>query len=230
MCLFTSEDIHAYVIAKVPNTRALHYYYLALSLENMFSSRSSPLSSVLKSLNQLIEEFEYFISGSAMQYTRLMMAHTIPCPYPQIIQNDIEEDQVMKASILKYQNTVAYEFLKTPTINFQLDYVEVVIAFCDTLTRLYDQLASEDNYRYDFRFIHIVIYSFIHILYILTCPPNMYFLIDISNVASYELLIRTDQKLKYYFVDQVSKDFTLMSTERTQKQLEKLRSSLVLTG
>lgn len=149
MCLFTPDDIHAYVVSKVPSTRALHYYYLALSLENMFASRSSPLSSVLKSLNQLIEEFEYFISGSAMQYTRLMMARNITCPYPQIIQSDADEDQVMKASIYKFQNTVAYEFLKVPPINFQLDYVEVVIAFCDTLTRLYDQLASEDNYRYE---------------------------------------------------------------------------------
>jgi len=155
MCLFTSEDIHRYVVLKVPKTRALHYYYLALSLENMFTSRSSPLSSILKSLNQLIEEFEYFISGSAMQYTRLMMAHTIAGPYPQIIQSDTEEDQSMKATIYKFQNTVAYEFLKTPTINFQLDYVEVVISFCDTLTRLYDQLASEDNYRYVWMYVRV---------------------------------------------------------------------------
>lgn len=197
MCLLTSEDIHAYVKSKVPTNRALHYYYLALSLESMFSSRSSPLSSVLKSLNQLIEEFEFFISGSAMQYTRLMMARTIPCPFPQIIQNDADDDQAMKASIHKFQNTAVYEFLKVPAINFELDYVEVVIALCDTLTRLYDQLSNEDNY---------------------------------SNPTAYELLVRTDSKLKHHFVDLVSKELTLLSTERAQKQVEKLRSALVLTG
>ena len=148
MHLLTSNDIHKYVLSKVPKQRVVQYYYLSLSLEHMLESRSSPLFSILKSLNQLIEEYEYFITGPAIQYTRLMMAKNIPCPYPQIIQHEGDDyDQPTKAIIHKYQNTVVYEYLKTPNINFEMDYVEVVIALAGSLLRLYQHFSNEDYYR-----------------------------------------------------------------------------------
>jgi hypothetical protein len=79
----------------------------------MIDSRSSPLTSLLKGFNQLLEEFEFFSAGSAMQSMRLMMARNSPCAYPQAVTSDTEEEQ-FKAVIHKYQNTAVYEYLKTP--------------------------------------------------------------------------------------------------------------------
>jgi hypothetical protein len=119
-----------------------------ISLDYMMDNYSK--GSVLHPLSQLMEEYDFYASNLAIQGVKSMLSKNIPFMYPQALINDIEEDitQLSKPCIYKYQNNVVFEQFKTPHIAFQLDYVEVLVALCDTLNRFYDMfLPLEESYR-----------------------------------------------------------------------------------
>ena len=117
ICRITREDLYIYSSSNIPKQRVIQYYYLALSIESMIHSRSSPLISLLKGFNQLIEEYEFYSSGSTMQGMRLMIAKPSPSPFPQVIQPEIDEDRdQFKTQIYKFQNSAVFEYLKTPNL------------------------------------------------------------------------------------------------------------------
>ena len=107
------------IAQNVSKQRIIHYYYLALSIEHMLETPSSNVKSTIKGALQLMEEYEFFTSGLTMQGMKMIMAKTASCPYPQLAptipKNNDDEDQ-LRPFIHKYQNTVVYEYLKTPHI------------------------------------------------------------------------------------------------------------------
>ena len=107
------------IAQSVSKQRIIQYYYLALSIEHMLETPSSHLKSTIKGALQLMEEYEFFASGLTMQGMKMIMAKTASCPYPQlaptILKNNDDEDQ-LRPFIHKFQNSVVYEYLKTPHI------------------------------------------------------------------------------------------------------------------
>ena len=151
ICLLTNKDIEIYTQQIHVKQRVIPFYYLMISLDYMMDNHSK--GSIIKSLCQLMEEYDFYASNLAIQGMKSMMAKNTPFMYPQaIINNDIEDDsqpsQLYKPCIYKYQNSVVFEQFKTPHIPFQLDYMEVLISLCDTLNRFYDMvLHLEESYR-----------------------------------------------------------------------------------
>lgn len=151
VCLLTANDIEHYCLNMTVKQRVLMYYYLTLSLEYIMMNQSKDRGSLLRSACQLMEEYDYYVSNIAIQGVKSMMAKSSPFIFPQALTKTIEEEnqqQVYKPNIHKFQNNIVYEQLKTPHVAFQLDYVEVLIALCDTLCNFYAILLhSEESCR-----------------------------------------------------------------------------------
>ncbi len=143
--LLSERDIQNLVLATVPKQRIVAYYYLGLSLHNLLTLTSS--LKVIQGFSTLIEEYEYFCSGTAMQGMKLLMAKSSPCVYPNLNHVDgCDVDSIAKPNILKFQNSVVFEFLKTPHLAFELNYVDVLVALCEALSKVYEKLLAEDNF------------------------------------------------------------------------------------
>jgi len=99
----------------------------------------------VRAVAQLIEEWEYYHSGSAMQSMKYMMAKNSPCIYPQTVPVEGVTD-LAKPTIFKFNSSVVYEYLDTTHIALELDYIEVLIALCDTLHNIYGKLFHEETF------------------------------------------------------------------------------------
>eukprot|EP01034_Spumella_vulgaris_P026344 gene26344-32910_t len=80
-----------------------------------------------------------------MQSVKFVMARNSQCIYPQTVPLDASADLV-RPSVYKFNNTVVFEHLTVLNIPYALDYVEVLIALCEALSNLYDNLLHEDCY------------------------------------------------------------------------------------
>lgn len=139
--LLIPQDVRHFV-SKLPKQRIVHFYYLGLSVHSILDSKTSG-KSVVKSFSQLMEEFEYFCSGTPMQSVKNLMAKNSPSLFPQTMQ--IEDDEyLMRPTVFKFHNVVVFEELKTPHLSFELDYVEVIAALSDGLCKLYERFLSPD--------------------------------------------------------------------------------------
>ena len=149
VCQLTTNDIEHYCLNVTVRQRILMYYYLTLSLDYiMMNHQSKDRGNLLRSSFQLMEEYDFYVSNIAMQGVKSMMAKSSPFIFPQALTKTIEEEiqqQSFKPSIHKFQNNIVYEQLKTPHVAFQLDYVEVLVALCDSLCNFYAILLHSDE-------------------------------------------------------------------------------------
>jgi hypothetical protein len=128
--LLSKPDILYYVQHTVPRQRADAFYSLAVSIYRILDLRfeGRPLDAV-RAFSQLMEEWEYHHSGTAMQGMKFMMAKHSPCMYPE--SHPIESSSAIitdmqRPSVYRYNNTVVYEYLLVPHIPFSLNYIEVL--------------------------------------------------------------------------------------------------------
>eukprot|EP01038_Epipyxis_sp_PR26KG_P009417 gene9417-12683_t len=146
VALFTTNDVKNYVRKHVSRDRVESFFNLGLSISKILEVPSG--SSTVRAFSQLMEEWEYFHStGAAMQSVKFVMAKNSTCIYPQTIPVDGFINDLTRPSIYKFNNVIVYEYLEVPHIPFELDYVEVLLALCDSLTALYEKLLEEECYK-----------------------------------------------------------------------------------
>ena len=85
--------------------------------------------------------------GGTMQSVKFVMAKNSNCIYPHTIPIEGFTD-LQRPNIYKFSSSVVYEFLQVPHIPFDLDYVEVLSALCEALSKLYDKFLHEECFRY----------------------------------------------------------------------------------
>jgi hypothetical protein len=90
-CVRLSEDdIRRYVAQAVPSQRTVMYLYLSLSVSQLLASydastaasSSSSSAHVVRAFLQLLEEYEYYFAGTAVQSVKYLMAKTSPTMFP----------------------------------------------------------------------------------------------------------------------------------------------------
>lgn len=136
--LFTLEDIKQYARTVVPRSRVLPFFYLGLSVSSMLSL--NPGTATVRAFSQLLEEWEYFHAGGAVQGMKYVMAKNSPCVYPQSIPSDGSMADLARPSLYKFNNNVVYEYLQVVPVAFELDYLEVMFSLCEALFKLYEKL------------------------------------------------------------------------------------------
>lgn len=150
-------------------------------------------------------------TGSTMQSVKFVMAKNSHCIYPHTIPIEGFAD-LQRPGVYKFNSTVVYEYLQQPHIPFELNYVEVLSALCDALSKLYDKFLNEDCYR-----------SFIPIY--LTASLIIY---D-SNPIVYETIIRLDGRVKHHCVNMIAKELTEAAYAKVKAEVNSLRSLSGLT-
>ena len=82
--LLTQADMRMYAHVVVPVSRSVQYLYLALSLSKILDDPDIPRGGPLvRAIAQLLEEWDYYFSGPAIQGVKFVTARTSPCIYPQ---------------------------------------------------------------------------------------------------------------------------------------------------
>jgi hypothetical protein len=164
--LLTREDIEE-LVAHVPKQRVVMYYYLGVSIYSLLELKNG--AATVRALSQLLEEFEYYGSGSAMQSMKMLLARNSPCIYPSLVgpaeggtggavsgagvfdeaatTSPTSSAAISKPVLSKFQNVVIYERLKTPHLAYELDFIEVLIALCEALAKIYDKLFAVECYQ-----------------------------------------------------------------------------------
>lgn len=143
--LFTSDNLRKYARVTVPKQRTQSFFMLGMSLARiLFLPGGMP---TVRGVAQLIEEWEYYNSGTAMQSVKYMMAKNSSCIYPQTVALEGAND-FARPTIFKFNSSVVYEYLDTTHIALELDYIEVLIALCDTLHNIYGKLFHEETFGY----------------------------------------------------------------------------------
>ena len=96
--LMTKLDLEQYALNYVPTQRVLGFFYLGLSLSKLYDNticnymgnNHNKVESVvkfIKGLTQLIEEFEFYFSSTAMQSVKYVLARNSSCMYPNILSS-----------------------------------------------------------------------------------------------------------------------------------------------
>lgn len=130
----------------VPKQRAEAFFKLGLGLGRIVHlPKGLP---IVRAFSQLMEEWEYYIAGSAMQSVKYVMAKSSPCLYPQSVPLEGMTD-LTRPSVYKFQSNITFEYLDDVNIGLELDYLEVLPALCEVLYQVYDKLHHEETFRYD---------------------------------------------------------------------------------
>jgi hypothetical protein len=168
----------------------------------------------VRAFSQLMEEWEYYNSGNAMQSVKYVMAKTSPCVYPNTVPIEGMAD-LTRPSIYKFNNGVVYEYLQIFQIAFDLDYLEVVISLCDVFYKLYERLFHQES----FRFV-VIINDFFPFL---NRFSFFLFVFVFSNHVVYDTIIRLDTRVKHHFINLIAKEFTECSIKRMKENTLELR-------
>lgn len=142
--LFSIEDIRHYAHFVVPKQRADAFFRLGLGLGKIV--HLSKGLSIVRAFSQLMEEWEYYIAGTAMQSVKYMMAKNSPCIYPQTVPLEGMSD-LSRPTLYKFQNAITYEYLDDVNVGLEIDYLEVLPALCEVLYQVYDKLYHEESFR-----------------------------------------------------------------------------------
>lgn len=141
--LFSESDVDKYISTAISKQRIESYFSLGLSISKILKLGTG--LDVVRGFSQLLEEWEYMNSGTAMQSVKYVMAKNSSCIYPQMNPIDGLSD-LLRPSVYKFNNAVVFEYLEDPHVAFDLDYVEVLYGLCDELIMLYESIVSEECY------------------------------------------------------------------------------------
>lgn len=144
-CLFTKEDLINYGKNEVSKQKIESFFILGLSIARILDIPNG--LNFIRAFSQLIEEWEYYYSGTAMQGMKYMMAKTSPCIYPNLVPTESGLQDIQRPCVYKFLTNIVYEYLQLLNINFELDYRLVMINLCDMIWKLYDKLFYPDAAR-----------------------------------------------------------------------------------
>ena len=153
--LLNRKEITLLLEDKVQGVRGLMFYYLGLSLSLLLNKVNG--YEVISSFLQLFEEWEYYFSSIPMQGMKYVLARNSSLYYPSLLANNNNnnnnnneindrEYQIRNIGLYKYNNEIIFEFLQTPEIPFELNYIEVFINLCQMLISLYEKFWHEDSF------------------------------------------------------------------------------------
>jgi hypothetical protein len=172
----SKEELQGFAKKQIPHSRVLGYFYLGMSLSKIFdelscgphTNKAEAVAKFIRSITQLVEEFEFYFSSSAMQSVKYVMAKNSQCMYPHIAPTPPsvsggesgnssggggmhlnDPALIPKPNVFKYQSDVVYEFLLTPHIPFadSMDYVEVLSSLCEILLNVYKAFQDSTCYQ-----------------------------------------------------------------------------------
>ena len=123
--------------------RLLSYFYLGLSFGKILECATG-FELVRESL-RLFDEWEYYFSTFSVQSVKYIMARNVPTAFPDVTDYDIS-----RQTINKFNNDILFERLLTPHVGFDLDYVAVMQILCEVLSKIYENIWSEECYRFYF--------------------------------------------------------------------------------
>eukprot|EP01031_Cornospumella_fuschlensis_P029729 gene29729-35894_t len=117
VAMFSYEDINKYIATMVPKSRALNFFYFGLSVSRVLAL--PPGLATVRACAQLLEEWEYFMSGAAMQSVKYFTSKTSPCVYPQTSPADspapLESSRatdLARPTLFRFGNAVVFEHLQ----------------------------------------------------------------------------------------------------------------------
>lgn len=142
--LITSQDLYKFLPSADLKKLTEHYFLLGLSIAKILLLPSG--TATIRAFSQLMEEWEYHLSGGSYISRKYMMAKTSPCVYPNTVPIEGLSD-LTRPNLYKFNNTIVYEFLQVHTIAFELDYREVVIQLSNTFLQLYDKFFHQECFR-----------------------------------------------------------------------------------
>ena len=78
----TKADIRRFVLQNIPNQRTIMYLYLSMSISNLLGETYPSNGHVVRAFLQLLEEYEYYFSGTTVQSVKYLMAKNSPSMFP----------------------------------------------------------------------------------------------------------------------------------------------------
>ena len=78
----TKQDIRRFVRQHVPNQRTIMYLYLSMSISKLLDEMYTSNAHVVRAFLQLLEEYEYYFSGTTVQSVKYLMAKNSPSIFP----------------------------------------------------------------------------------------------------------------------------------------------------
>lgn len=241
---FSNEIIEEYVKKIVPRDRGKHYLYLGLGIAKVLRLKVGSLS--LRALAQLIEEWEYYVSGTGMQSMKYVMAKPISCPYPEIIttanhninsSNGSHSNSNSNGSNINDNNNSTNN---NSNNNNSLDsngnninnhnHNHHILATSDVsvgLKKFNGEMVYEFltcpiiNYELNYRLIFESLCAQLSDLY------KYHFLNELNycNQSNFDTLLKLDSKIKHYIINVVAKEFTEMAQSIIANSFEQLRNS-----
>lgn len=176
---------------ELPRQRILRLFYLGMSLARLAQGGGG--AGLVKSILQLLEEWEYHFAGSATQSVRSMLAKGVDTPYPSstISQEPAKpQEEPVVPKLFKFANDVVYEHLLTPQVPFSLDYFQVFFSLSDIICLVYNKFMDDECY---------------------------------GNLYIFDALMKVDAKIKQHVLNETADDFAGMSANIIKAELAQLR-------
>eukprot|EP01084_Bolivina_argentea_P017057 31870_1 len=134
--LLKRDDLELYTRKQdQPRQHVLKLYYLGISLAHVLQQVSGA-GSLVRSVLQLMEEWEYHFSSGTNQSIRGMMAKNTEQLFLSGESTKLNRefpDEPIIPKLRKLCNVVIYGFLLTPCVPIELDYFEVMLSLCDII-------------------------------------------------------------------------------------------------
>lgn len=159
----SAEELDRYA-ANIPKRRAADYFMLGLSIARVVDGTRG-VAALITSIGQLLEEWEYETSGAATQGVKFVLSKNAGCVYPSVSSSSEPPNQstgdegsrtsntsslgaidLKSPALYRFNNAVVYEVLVNAHIPFDLNYLDVVVSFCEILERLYNRLFHADSF------------------------------------------------------------------------------------
>jgi len=185
--LSKSQILKYYTPSKLQK-RVERWFMLGMSVGKFLEFSSGAL--VVRSLTQLLEEYEHYVSHGKPQKRAWV---------PPVAEKQYQPSEPVKPVLLKMKRHVVYEYLQTPQMCMDeghLDYCEVVYSLCEVMSFVYnkflDGTCSPPH-------IHEAI---------LKCDKKIKTMIigkmasDLTNIALPLMKVQLQELLSHMFIDQ----------------------------
>lgn len=140
---FPEEDINKYTQQLVSPNRSTHLFYFGLSIAKLIDTRKGSL--LVRAITQLLEEWEYYTASFSIQSMKYVMARNTLTAFPQNVSSNDSGESVDRGLLFKFNNDIVYQFLLTPSVSFDMNFIEVMSCVCDILNSMYATLMNDED-------------------------------------------------------------------------------------
>mmetsp|Transcript_25570 Transcript_25570/g.33447 ORF Transcript_25570/g.33447 Transcript_25570/m.33447 type:complete len:265 (+) Transcript_25570:2-796(+) len=140
--LLTHADLKEAEMKMISEERKQQLFYFGISLGRLLDRAPSGPSLVRGTL-QLLEEMDHYFSPQTQKNIKLVLARPIDSKFPTWEAGDfMTGDSTGRQAenfpgLQRYRNHIVYNHFVSPPINFELDYFQILISLCETLSFLY---------------------------------------------------------------------------------------------